>query len=302
MSIDRSPHSLACRTQANRGADGLSSPTLAIPARTAGQARRTHEIDPIRRRARGMLDGDDCVCRGKLVAATPTRNRSIQADDRCERPRASVGTRVPAGRPHAGDRATGAAAHRGRDGPLSAPLPVCRRYMREARAACSTSPLRPQFANDRLVYLSFSEPGEGGAARPLRAARLGTPRSKTSPSSGARRPRWPGRTTGARGWCSPPTARCSSRLGDRYSYRDDAQDLSTTLGKVVRINARRSQPRTTTRLSARRRKARNLVVRPSQRSGRGAPSATGQLWTVEHGARGGDELNIPKPARTTAGR
>ncbi len=29
---------------------------------------------------------------------------------------------------------------------------------------------------------------------------------------------------------------------------------------------------------------------------------TGKLWTIEHGARGGDEVNIPKPARTMAGR
>ena len=29
---------------------------------------------------------------------------------------------------------------------------------------------------------------------------------------------------------------------------------------------------------------------------------TGKLWTVEHGARGGDEINDPEAARTTAGR
>ena len=52
----------------------------------------------------------------------------------------------------------------------------------------------------------------------------------------------------------------------------------------------------------RRRAAGDLVLRPSQHPGAALHPETGQLWTVEHGARGGDELNRRRRARTTAGR
>ena len=91
--------------------------------------------------------------------------------------------------------------------------------------------------------------------------------------------------------------------GDRFSYRDRAQDLSTTIGKVVRINADGSIPADNP--FAKREGARPEIWSYGHRNLQGAAlhPATGQLWTVEHGARGGDELNHPQPGQaTTAGR
>jgi len=69
----------------------------------------------------------------------------------------------------------------------------------------------------------------------------------------------------------------------------------------VRINADGSAPRDNPFVN-RDGVWRNLVVRPSQRPAAVLHPETSQLWTVEHGARGGDELNRPEAGKITAGR
>jgi glucose/arabinose dehydrogenase len=83
-------------------------------------------------------------------------------------------------------------------------------------------------------------------------------------------------------------------LGERYSRRDDAQTLDNHHGKVIRINKDGTVP------------ADNPFVRqPSalaeiwsfgHRNPQGATlSPKGILWIHEHGPRGGDEINLPRP-------
>ena len=85
--------------------------------------------------------------------------------------------------------------------------------------------------------------------------------------------------------------------GDRYSERERAQDLSTTLGKVVRINPDGSIPKDNPFVA--RSGAKPEIWSYGHRNLQGAAlhPATGQLWTLEHGARGGDELNAPQAGR-----
>jgi glucose/arabinose dehydrogenase len=72
-----------------------------------------------------------------------------------------------------------------------------------------------------------------------------------------------------------------------------AQDLSTTIGKIVRINADGSVPRDNPFVD--RGNARPEIWSLGHRNVQAATlDASGQLWTVEHGARGGDELNRPQ--------
>ena len=86
-------------------------------------------------------------------------------------------------------------------------------------------------------------------------------------------------------------------LGERQAYRERAQDLSTTLGKVVRINADGTVPQDNPFVGNA--KALPEIWSYGHRNLQGAAiePRTGQLWTVEHGARGGDELNHPLPGR-----
>ena len=69
-----------------------------------------------------------------------------------------------------------------------------------------------------------------------------------------------------------------------------------TLGKVVRINADGSIPRDNPFVG--RADARPEIWSYGHRNVQAAAlDARGHLWTVEHGARGGDELNNPQPGK-----
>ena len=98
--------------------------------------------------------------------------------------------------------------------------------------------LHPQFAANRLIYLSFSEPREQGKnGTALARARLSDDGAalenveiifsqRPAINSGAH---FGGRIAFA------PDGNLFLTLGDRYSERDSAQDLSTHLGKTVRL-------------------------------------------------------------------
>lgn len=67
-------------------------------------------------------------------------------------------------------------------------------------------------------------------------------------------------------------------VGERQGYADLAQDPGATFGKVVRLDRAGGAPQVWT-----------LGHRNPQGA---AMDAAGDLWTVEHGPRGGDELNL----------
>lgn len=85
--------------------------------------------------------------------------------------------------------------------------------------------------------------------------------------------------------------------GERQAYKERAQDLSATLGKVIRIKPDGSIPDDNP--LANRKDAKPEIWSYGHRNIQAAAlhPSTGALWTVEHGARGGDELNQPQPGR-----
>lgn len=85
--------------------------------------------------------------------------------------------------------------------------------------------------------------------------------------------------------------------GERYTHRAEAQDLSTDYGKIVRINPNGSIPLDNP--FVRDAKARPEIWSYGHRNVQGAAinPASGQLWTHEHGAKGGDEINRPEAGK-----
>ena len=74
-------------------------------------------------------------------------------------------------------------------------------------------------------------------------------------------------------------------LGERQGYAERAQDVAATYGKVIRLNRDGSVPGDNPLGGA--------VWTMGHRNPQGAAlDADGVLWTVEHGPRGGDELNV----------
>jgi glucose/arabinose dehydrogenase len=155
--------------------------------------------------------------------------------------------------------------------------------------------LSRSFAQDRLVYLSFSEPGQGGAGTAVARGRLGERGLEDTRVIWRQRPK-----VGASiHWGSRLVFRGDGTLfvtlGDRNS-RDRVQDPATTIGKIVRITDNGAVPRDNPFLG--RDGVRPEIWSYGHRNIQAAAlDARGELWTVEHGARGGDELNNPQPGR-----
>jgi glucose/arabinose dehydrogenase len=157
--------------------------------------------------------------------------------------------------------------------------------------------LSPNFAQDRFVYLSYAEPGEGGAGTAVARGRLGDRTLENVQVIWRQTPK----VSGANHWGSRFVFRRDGTLfvtlGERFDYRESAQDLSTTLGKIIRINPDGSIPHDNPFVE--RAGAQSELWSYGHRNIQAAAlhPDTGELWTVEHGARGGDELNRPQPGR-----
>ena len=184
-----------------------------------------------------------------------------------------------------------------RNGRLSAPLSGVPTVFASRQGGLLDVALSPQFASDRLVYLSFSEPGEGGAGTSVARGRLADNGLENVQVIWRQTPK----VSGPNHWGSRLVFAADGTLfvttGDRFSYRDRAQDLSTTVGKVVRINADGSIPADNP--FAKREGARPEIWSYGHRNLQGAAlhPETGRLWTIEHGAAGGDELNHPEAGK-----
>ena len=81
-------------------------------------------------------------------------------------------------------------------------------------------------------------------------------------------------------------------LGDHFTYRDEAQNLANHLGKMIRIAPDGAVP--TDNPFVGRADARPEIWSYGHRNIQAAAinPATGDLWEIEHGPRGGDEVNI----------
>jgi aldose sugar dehydrogenase len=83
-------------------------------------------------------------------------------------------------------------------------------------------------------------------------------------------------------------------MGDRGTQRDSAQDLGTHIGTVVRINPDGSAPADNPFAGREGAKAEIWSFGHRNIQGAALHPATGELWTHEHGPRGGDEINIAR--------
>jgi aldose sugar dehydrogenase len=86
-------------------------------------------------------------------------------------------------------------------------------------------------------------------------------------------------------------------LGDGYSYRADAQNLENHLGSLVRLNPDGSVPADNPFLNDK--KAKPEIYSYGHRNVQGLffDRRNNRLYEHEHGARGGDEINLIEPGR-----
>lgn len=154
--------------------------------------------------------------------------------------------------------------------------------------------LDPRFAENRLVYFSFSEPRQGGNGTSVGRGRLNAnatglddvqvifrqmPAINSSMHFGSR-------------LVFDRSGALFVTLGDRFGQKDEAQNPQNHIGKLVRISPDGSVPADNPKKQGWQPEIWSIGHRNVQ--GAALNPASGQIWTVEHGARGGDEVNTPK--------
>ena len=185
-----------------------------------------------------------------------------------------------------------------RDGRLSEPLASVPRVQASGQGGLLDAALDPRFADNRLVYLAYAEPGEGRrAGTAVARGRLGEGRLEDVQVVYRQQPKVEGANHFGSRLVFARDGTLFITQGDRFTYRDGAQDLSVGFGKIVRINPDGSVPRDNPFVD--RAGARPEIWSYGHRNIQSAAlhPQTGQLWTVEHGARGGDELNRPEAGK-----
>ncbi|MFN3482105.1 MAG: PQQ-dependent sugar dehydrogenase, partial [Rhabdaerophilum calidifontis] len=159
--------------------------------------------------------------------------------------------------------------------------------------------LHPQFVASREIFLCFAEPREDGTGTAVFRARLSADGASLEEGRVIFRQMPSGNTTRHFG-CRLVFDRAGHlfvTLGDRGNRMAEAQDLSGHIGKVVRIRVDGSPPPDNPFLD--RPEAKPEIWSYGHRNIQGAAlhPETGALYTVEHGARGGDEVNRPEKGR-----
>ena len=184
-----------------------------------------------------------------------------------------------------------------REGQLSEPLSSVPEVNARGQGGLLGVALSPSFAQDQLMYFSYAEIGPDGAGTAVARGRLAARGLEGVQVIWRQQPKVVGSNNH---WGSRLVFRRDGTLfvtlGDRYAHLDRAQDLSTTIGKIVRINPDGSVPRDNPFVG--RAGALPEIWSYGHRNVQAAALDTrGELWTVEHGARGGDELNNPQPGK-----
>lgn len=189
----------------------------------------------------------------------------------------------------------------------------------------------PHYDTDHHVYLTYSEPGDGGSSLALARARLaideGTASLEGLQVLWRQMPKGRGGQFGAQIAFSPDGRYLFLTVGDRQRMTP-AQDPDQALGKIVRltldgvpapgnpmagktgaasvplINPPRDTEAAATApvISTYTFPSPNLAPAETWSSGHRTPyglafAPDGRLWELEHGPRGGDELNLIEPGR-----
>ncbi|HEV7730811.1 MAG TPA: PQQ-dependent sugar dehydrogenase [Candidatus Binatia bacterium] len=183
------------------------------------------------------------------------------------------------------------------DGTLSAPLTGVPTVFDEGQGGLLDVAVSPTFADDRYVYLSFAEPRDGGAATAVARGRLGAAGLDETTVIWRQEPVVEGPNHFGSRLVFRPDGSLFVTVGERFDHRDQAQVMSSTLGKVVRIGADGVVPRDNP--FAGKPPAAPAIWSSGHRNVQAAAlqPGTNRLWTVEHGPEGGDELNHPEAGR-----
>ncbi|HKA46550.1 MAG TPA: PQQ-dependent sugar dehydrogenase [Methyloceanibacter sp.] len=179
-----------------------------------------------------------------------------------------------------------------KNGTKSTPLTGVPTVFAEGQGGLLDVAIDPDFSSNRLVYLTYSEPGEGGASTAVARGKLGDTGLDDVEVIFRQEPKVEGGNHFGSRLAFARDGTLFITLGERFTF-ERAQDLTNDLGKIVRINPDGSIPKDNPFVG--RQDARPEIWSYGHRNPQGAAihPETGKLWESEFGPQGGDELNIP---------
>lgn len=160
--------------------------------------------------------------------------------------------------------------------------------------------LSPVFAQDRTVFWSYSEPREGGNATSVARGRLSEDGTGLEDVRVIFRalPVYDGDKHFGSSLAFAPDGTLFVTLGERSDtpMRPQAQQMNSHMGKLIRINADGTVPQDNP--FAGQGQILPEIWTSGHRNVQGvAIGPDGHVWTIEHGTRGGDELNRPEAGK-----
>jgi glucose/arabinose dehydrogenase len=188
----------------------------------------------------------------------------------------------------------------GRDGKISPPIAGVPAADVRGQGGMLDVALAPDFAQSGLLFFSFSEP-RGGSRN---STSVGRGRLVLSDSGGRledvkvifqQDPAYASTMHFGSRLVFDRTGNLFVTTGERYSARNEAQNPANHLGKMIRITPDGSVPDDNPKPAGWRPEIWSIGHRNVQ--GAALHPTSGKLWTAEHAARGGDEVNIPQKGK-----
>lgn len=204
---------------------------------------------------------------------------------------------LPDGRMLVTERNTGAIRIVGTNGDISAPLAGTPAVYASGQGGMLDVAVDPSFNENHFIYFSFAEPGPGGAGTAVGRGRLDDDAAlrnvevifRQQPKTGG------GLHFGSR-LVFAPDGRLFITVGER-GERERAQDFNVNRGQVIRINPDGSIPADNPFVGTPGYRPETWSVGHRNPQGAALNPDSGRLWINEHGARGGDEINIPSAGK-----
>jgi glucose/arabinose dehydrogenase len=185
------------------------------------------------------------------------------------------------------------------DGKVSEPLSGVPEVDARNQGGLLDVALDPDFAGNRLVYLSYAEAGDGGNGTAVARGVLDEDRGALSEVEVVFRQQPKLDSTkhfGSRLVFDGP-GHLFVTLGERSeeAFRDQAQDLDSHLGKIVRIHPDGSIPENNPFIGQDGALPEIWAYGVRNVQAAAINPESGVLWEIEHGPMGGDEVNIVEP-------
>ena len=183
------------------------------------------------------------------------------------------------------------------DSTLSKPIKGVPEVFNQGQGGLLDVALDPDFQNNQLVYLSFSEPGDDStASTALGKGKLQDNRLEDFEVIFSQEPKIKGPNHFGGRIVFTPKGNLFLVLGERFQF-DPAQDLSNHLGTIVRLNPDGSIPEDNPFIEQA--DAKDEIWSYGHRNIESAAidPATNKLWVVEMGPMGGDEFNQSEAGR-----